>query len=343
MHMADALISPAVGSALWIGSGAAVAYALRSVERESDDRRIPLMGVTGAFLFASQMITIAIPGTGSSGHLAGGVLLSALLGPHAALLVMATVLAIQALLFADGGILAYGCNLFNLGVIPAYLVYPFCFRPLLKLGSGLAYPRRLVLAAIPACIVALQLGALAVVVQTAASGVVQLPLLPFLLLMQPIHLAIGLLEAALTAAIMVTLYRMQPELFIQPIRDGDACGTRRFLMLAGSMLGVAVLIAGLLSWFASQRPDGLEWSLAAWMQSGQATLASSAHAVAAKLQSLTAFFPDYSLAHDPQSVASVSAAQRRTELSLTGIFGLLLTLVGALSVGYLARCLHNRN
>src|SRR5512143_3473726 len=106
MHMVDALLSPAVGGAMGAVTAATVAYCSRQVRREADDRRVPLMGVLGAFLFAAQMINFSIPGTGSSGHLGGGLLLAILLGPHAAFLVMTSVLIVQALFFADGGLLA---------------------------------------------------------------------------------------------------------------------------------------------------------------------------------------------------------------------------------------------
>ena len=104
MHMADALISPAVGGVMWAATAAAGAVSVRALARSKDERRLPLMGVMGAFVFAAQMITFSIPGTGSSGHLGGGLLLAALLGPYAGFLVMASVLAVQALFFADGGL-----------------------------------------------------------------------------------------------------------------------------------------------------------------------------------------------------------------------------------------------
>ena len=88
---------------------------------DGDDRRVPLMGVLGAFVFAAQMVNFAIPGTGSSGHLGGGLLLAILLGPRAAFIVIASVLIVQALFFADGGLLALGCNVFNLGFFPAFV------------------------------------------------------------------------------------------------------------------------------------------------------------------------------------------------------------------------------
>ena len=126
MHMADALISPAVGGTMWAASAAAIGWSARRLRREEAGAgtagdRTALMGVLGAFVFAAQMINISIPATGSSGHLGGGILLAALLGPWAALPVIASVLIVQALFFADGGLLALGCNIVNLGVIPCLL------------------------------------------------------------------------------------------------------------------------------------------------------------------------------------------------------------------------------
>ncbi len=128
MHMADALLSPAVGGAMWAATGVTVAYSARKVRNELDESKIPLMGVAGAFVFAAQMLTFAIPGTGSSGHLGGALILAILLGPEAAFLVMASILAVQALFFADGGLLALGANIFNLGFFPAFIAYPLIYR-----------------------------------------------------------------------------------------------------------------------------------------------------------------------------------------------------------------------
>ena len=118
MHMADALLSPAVGSTFWAGSLALSGYASSKLKKRIDDRVIPLMGVLGAFIFAAQMINFTIPGTGSSGHIGGGMILAIILGPHAAFLVIASVLTVQALFFADGGLLALGCNIWNMGFYP---------------------------------------------------------------------------------------------------------------------------------------------------------------------------------------------------------------------------------
>ena len=115
MHMADALLSPAVGGAFYALSGGALALSARKFRDEGDPSKVPLMGVLGAFVFAAQMINFSIPGTGSSGHLGGGMLLAMLLGPWAGFISLASALVIQALFFADGGLLALGCNIWNMG------------------------------------------------------------------------------------------------------------------------------------------------------------------------------------------------------------------------------------
>jgi len=99
MHMADALLSPAVGATFWIATSALLVWSSRRIRVDFRNELIPLMGVMGAFVFAAQMINFTIPGTGSSGHLGGGLLLSILLGPHAAFIVMASVLTVQAFFF----------------------------------------------------------------------------------------------------------------------------------------------------------------------------------------------------------------------------------------------------
>jgi cobalt/nickel transport system permease protein len=131
MHMADALVSPAVGGSLWAVSAALIALCARRVRRAARENLVPMMGVLGAFVFSAQMINFSIPGTGSSGHLGGGLILAVLLGPYAAFLVIASVLTVQAFFFADGGLLALGCNIFNLGFFPAFVVYPLLFKPFL--------------------------------------------------------------------------------------------------------------------------------------------------------------------------------------------------------------------
>ena len=124
MHMADALISPAVGGAMWVATAGLTVYSARKLKEEIDERKIPLMGVLGALVFAAQMINFTIPGTGSSGHLGGGLLLAVLLGPYAAFLTMASILTIQALFFRGRGPACPWLQYLQHGVFPLFRCFP---------------------------------------------------------------------------------------------------------------------------------------------------------------------------------------------------------------------------
>lgn len=251
MHMSDALVSPPVAGVMGMISTILLGIAIRKVK--SEENILPLMGVMGAFTLVAQMINFTIPGTGSSGHLIGGILLSALLGPWAGYITLSSVLILQCLLFADGGLLALGCNIFNMAVCSCLIAYPLVFRPLV---GSVASVKRLTLASIMACTVALELGAAFVGIETEASGVTSLPLSRFLLFLLPIHFVIGLGEGVATSVLLSFLYRYKPELLQQatsPVR----------LSSQQMWIGVAViLVLGICGYFwASSLPDGLEWSI----------------------------------------------------------------------------------
>ena len=167
MHMSDALLSPAVGAVMYGVTAAAIAKAVKETDAEElGQQRLPLMAVSGAFVFAAQMINFTIPGTGSSGHICGGILLAGLLGGGPALLTIASVLLIQCLFFADGGLLALGANIFNMGMIPCLLIYPLLFRPLSRRMGEKGMPAVTVIS----CIAGLELGAFCVVLETWSPG-----------------------------------------------------------------------------------------------------------------------------------------------------------------------------
>ena len=188
MHMADALIVPAVAGTMYAASGAAAAYSIYKVRQENAPDKIPVMGVMGAFVFAAQMINFTIPGTGSSGHLCGGLLLSAILGPYAGFLTMIGVLLVQCLFFADGGLLALGCNIWNMAFYGCFVGALLIWKNFMKNGSSKG---KITLASIIGCVVTLQMGAFSVCVETYLSGISELPFGAFLAAMLPIHLAIG--------------------------------------------------------------------------------------------------------------------------------------------------------
>jgi cobalt/nickel transport system permease protein len=329
MHMADALVSPAVGGAFWAVTAATIAICSDRVRKTLDDRKVPLMGVLAAFVFAAQMINFTIPATGSSGHLGGGLLLSILLGPSAGFLSIASVLMIQALFFADGGLLALGCNIFNLGFFPAFLAYPLIYKKIIGHSPSQS---RMVFAAILASVFALQCGSIGVVMQTTLSGVSSLPLETFLFLMQPIHLAIGIVEGVVTALVVSFIYRARPDILDTSI-NGSPSGTIPIRSLFAFFFVAAVFIGGILSWFASEHPDGLEWSIS--KITGSSDIPSpdlKAHETLQKVQEKTSLLPDYAL---PEGVGP--RENERVGKSLSGIIGGILTLFVCMLVAIVLR------
>jgi ABC-type Co2+ transport system, permease component len=289
--MADALLSPAVGATMWAGSMAAIGYSSRKLKENIDNKTIPLMGVLGAFIFAAMMINFTIPGTGSSGHLCGGLILTVILGPYAAFLVIASVLMVQALFFADGGLLALGCNIWNMGFYSCFIVYPLIYK---HIAGNKTSTRRIYIASIVSAIIALQLGAFSVVLETLLSGKSELPFGTFVLLMQPIHLAIGLVEGIVTAGIISYVKKVRPEIIQASFasRPLDAGISVKNILLVFVIL--AIITGGALSWFASTHPDGLEWSIE--KVTGKAELSEQKQGVAPvlkEIQEKTAFLPDY--------------------------------------------------
>ena len=125
MHIPDGFVNTGTSVVTWVASAGGLSYAVRRVNKELGERQVPLMGVSAAFIFAAQMLNFTVAG-GTSGHLLGGALAAILLGPWAGMLVMTSVLAVQALLFQDGGLLALGPNVFNMavvGVLVGWLTY----------------------------------------------------------------------------------------------------------------------------------------------------------------------------------------------------------------------------
>lgn len=339
MHMADALMSPAVGGAMWAASAGLTAYSAKKLRKDLNEHKVPLMGVLGAFIFAAQMVNFTIPATGSSGHLAGGMILAILLGPCAAFITMASVLTIQALFFADGGLLALGCNIINLGFFPCFIAYPLIYQ---KLVGARPTRNRILLGALAAAIVALQMGAFGVVLQTWFSGISELSFTTFFLLMQPIHLAIGIVEGLVTAAVVSFVWQAHPEILaLAPA--APARGHSHKPLLLGLAL-FAVVAGGCLSWFASSHPDGLEWSVKG--VTGQKALAApgeGVHGALAGIQEKLAFLPDYDFkkpAAEQQAEKPEGWPEINTGKSLAGILGAALTLLltGVIGLGLRKYC-----
>jgi cobalt/nickel transport system permease protein len=297
-----------------------------------------MMGVLGAFIFAAQMINFSIPATGSSGHLGGGLILAVLLGPHAAFLVISSVLTVQAFFFADGGLLALGCNIFNLGFFPAFVAYPLIYRVISKGQHGTS---RAWVAALVAAVVGLQLGAFSVVLETMASGISELPFGTFVLMMLPIHLAIGVVEGLATASVVAFVARARPEAL--PTAPATGAPMRLRPVLIG-LATAAVVLGGVGSWFASTHPDGLEWCMAKVTgNEGVEGLDSGVHRALAHLQAKTTLLPDYGFtsAEAETAPAEPAASEPWPAVSIgtstAGLAGGLMTLALAAVVGLVLR------
>lgn len=319
MHMADALVSPAVAGTMYAMSAAAAAYAVKKIRLDDLEQKVPMMGVMGAFVFAGQMINFTIPGTGSSGHLCGGMLLSAVMGPYAGFLTMIAILAIQCLLFADGGLLALGCNVWNMAFYGCFVGGAIIWRVMTgkRMTKG-----RIAAASVLGCVLSLQLGAFSVTIETLISGITELPFPVFLGMMQPIHLAIGLVEGLITAAVLVFVYEARPEILYGYRREMGAKGRMSRKRTAIVLAVLALVIGGVVSLFAAASPDGLEWSMEKVAGTTELLADGRLYELAEKVQGLTALLPDYGFQ------ASESAAGT----SFSGIVGGVAVLAVCLSV-----------
>jgi cobalt/nickel transport system permease protein len=206
MHIPDGFLNTATSVGAWAISAGGVTYAVRRVSKELQERQVPLIGVTAAFIFAAQMINFPVAG-GTSGHLLGGALAAILLGPWAGMLVLTSVLTVQALLFQDGGLLALGANILNMaiiGVLVGWVVYRGFGRLLRKGRSETA------ISSFAAAWTSVVIAAVAAALELAISGVFRMDVA--LTAMGSVHALIGLGEGLITAAVLSFLGVTRPDL-----------------------------------------------------------------------------------------------------------------------------------
>ena len=339
MHMADALLAPTVAAVMYVASGTAAGVSVHKLRKDDETQKLPVMAVTAALVFAGQMINYTIPGTGSSGHMCGGMMLSALLGPYAGFLSMIVILAIQCLFFADGGLLALGANVWNMAFYGCFVGYFLIWRPIVRsklFGEGKGGQRgRIILASILGCIITLQLGAFSVVLETQFSGITELPFKAFVALMQPIHLAIGLIEGLITSAVLLFVNEARPEL-LRDVHVQEGSSKRSLGAVVAVLAVVALLVGGGLSLLASGNPDGLEWALFGNAEAGYAEnmaldeddfgVQSGAADKAGAIQEKTSFLPDYAFAND---------GENPTGTTVSGVVGSAMVACVALLICFL--------
>ena len=247
LHIPDGFLSVLVSVILWIVTIIVVAYALKRVNQDLDERTVPMMGVLAAAIFAGQMLNFTVIG-GTSGHLMGAAIATILLGPWAAILMMTTVVGVQALIFQDGGLLVLGANIFNMGILGVAVSY-MVYRTTLWLARGARWG--IFVGGFAAAWTSIVVVSAAVGLQLALSGTspanIAIPA------MVGIHALIGIGEGLITLGAIALIYATRPDL----LRAGEARASgSAALWLAGLVLALALAIASPL---ASTNPDGLEW------------------------------------------------------------------------------------
>lgn len=272
LHIPDGFLSTPVALVGWVLMIGSVAYALRQTRGQLGDKQIPLMGVLAAFIFAAQAINFPVAG-GTSGHLLGGALAAIIMGPWAAVLIMTSVIALQAILFQDGGLLALGFNVINMGVLTAFTGY--LMYQLLRRVMGEGRNSLLVAGAVGAWL-SVMVGAIATAIQLAISGTT--PLVVALPAMAGVHALIGVGEALITVGALSFIFATRRDLLnIGETAPGKFSATWWLGGLAAS------LIVAVFSFAASPDPDGLE------------RVAEDTGFLGAAQDSLYNIFPDYTL------------------------------------------------
>jgi cobalt/nickel transport system permease protein len=248
MHVPDGFLdAPTLAATAGLAT-AGLGLALREVRRNLPPRRVPLIGLAAAFVFAAQMLNFPVA-AGTSGHLIGAALAAVLLGPAAAIVAMTAVLLLQALMFADGGVTALGANVLNLAVIAPLAAYGV-YRAVRSIaGDG---PQATLLATGFAAWCSAMAAALACAAQLAVSGVVAWGTV--LAAMGSVHMVIGLGEAVITMLIVAVVMRARPELVTSAVPAVQRTYRRTVAVGAALAIGLMVLVAP----FASSLPDGLE-------------------------------------------------------------------------------------
>jgi cobalt/nickel transport system permease protein len=304
MHIPDGFLSVMVSVVLWAISVITVGYALRRVSADLGERQVPLMGVLAAAIFAGQMLNFTVIG-GTSGHLMGAALATILLGPWAAILVMTCVVAVQALIFQDGGLLSLGSNIFNMGIIGVAVAY-MAYNTLRRLVGDRRWG--LFVSGFIAAWLSIEVASLAVALQLALSNTspanIAIPA------MAGIHALIGIGEGLITVGALAFIVSTRSDL----LKSGEGrIAGGKLIWVAGLLLALLLAVASPL---ASAHPDGLEW------------VAEQQNFLSRAQNPLFNLVPDYVLPGiSNEALATI----------LAGILGTLIVFGAALGIAYTRR------
>ena len=196
MHIPDGFVSAPVATVGCVVAAGCVAYAVKATNKKMGEKQIPLMGVLAAFIFVAQMLNFPIAG-GTSGHFLGAALAAILLGPWAGALIMTCVLAVQCLIFQDGGLFAFGVNIFNMGIVAGFIGYYVYMGGVFLFGR---HKRGTLISGGIAAWLSVVAASVACAFELAISGTA--PLGVVLPTMAGVHALIGIVEGAITAAVL---------------------------------------------------------------------------------------------------------------------------------------------
>ncbi len=247
MHIPDGFLSAAVSIIFWLLSIIGISIALIKLNKDTDERKMPLIGMLGAAIFAAQMINFTVIG-GTSGHLMGAAIATILVGPWAAVLVMTTVVAVQALIFQDGGLLVLGANIFNMGILGVAVSY-MVYKTITRLSESKKWG--IYLGGFSAAWLSIVLASVSVSLQLAVSGTS--PIRIVFPAMVGIHMLIGIGEGLITVGALTLIFATRPDI-LQPSKERFTPGAILAIIGFGLTIGLV-----LLSPMASSYPDGLEW------------------------------------------------------------------------------------
>jgi len=331
MHMANELLSVPVAAGTFTLAGLGLGVVCNRIKQTVTTDQLGLMGILGAFVFAAQMVNIPLPGLpGTSGHLIGAVLLAILLGPHASALVVSSIVIVQCLIFQDGGLLALGCNIINMALVPAYLGHAL-YRLIQNQDSG---RWRFHAAVMTSALITVLVGAILVPIQTALSGVLTLPFTTFVWTMLGVHAVIGVMEGLITVAVLTYIRQIRPDILDQSHCAGDTHQGRRLVV---TLAILTLLLGAVASLYSSDRPDGLEWSYSERPDQPEFESVVTPHQRAEhveRLQSQYTVLPDYARRPAPLGQVNTDAvAVGAGWTSFAGVVGAVITmgLVWALS------------
>ncbi len=322
MHMQNELLSMPIAVSGFAISGSWLGYICHKSKEAIYAEKLPLMGILGAFVFAAQMINFPLPlFAGTSSHLIGALLLAIVVGPDLGAIAISSVVIVQCLVFQDGGLLALGCNILNMALVPSYLgywIYNLIVGDLDSIST-----KRLYASTIIASIIAIETAAALVPIEVSLSGVLRVPFTSFLLTMETLHLIASIIEGFITASVIAYILKVRPQILSAQCSRESSYSLRAVLT---SFAIATVVMATILSILASEKPDALEWSYKD--RPDQANFKPIIDNDSKKIQAVDDFaskiaiMPDYSNPKVKQSEAAISNGWT----SLAGILGALITM-----------------